>query len=163
MNVHLEPVSTDARAAVVDIFNYYVENSFAAYPESKVPPELFDMLLKMSEGYPTVAARDGDGVLLGFGLLRPHNPIPAFSETAEITYFVKPGYTNQGIGSLMLEFLLQGARNRGLSSILAGISSLNEVSINFHKKNGFIECGRFQRIGRKHGQTFDVVWMQKML
>lgn len=100
MYVHLEPVSTDARAAVVVISNYYVENSFAAYPESKVPPELFDMLLKMSEGYPTVAAGADDGVLVGFSLLRPHNPIPAFSETAETLLIaaVNPGLCAGGNG-----------------------------------------------------------------
>lgn len=54
------------------------------------------------------------------------------------------------------------ARGYGLPAVV-NIPGLLIRSINFHKKNGFIECGRFQRIGRKHGQTFDVIWMQKML
>ncbi len=32
------------RSAVVGIFNYFVENSFAAYPDKKVGPEIFDLL-----------------------------------------------------------------------------------------------------------------------
>ena len=63
----------------------------------------------------------------------------------------------------MLNHLVDKAKQKGIWSILASISSLNEGSINFHKKNGFIECGRFKNVGRKKGQIFDTVWMQKML
>jgi len=35
--------------------------------------------------------------------------------------------------------------------------------IEFHLKNGFRECGRFMKVGRKFGEDFDVVWMQKQL
>lgn len=50
-----------------------------------------------------------------------------------------------------------------VSSILAGISSRNDGSIAFHGSLGFRECGRFLAIGRKWGESFDVVWMQRML
>jgi phosphinothricin acetyltransferase len=63
----------------------------------------------------------------------------------------------------MQDILLHEAAERKISSILAGISSLNSASVAFHKKRGFQECGRFQKIGRKWGQDFDVVWMQKII
>lgn len=163
MHFHFEPILLEHREPVIDIFNYYVENSFAAYPESKMPYDFFDKLLKMSDGYPTIAVKNENGEILGFGMLRTHNPIPTFSQTAEITYFIKPEYTNRGIGSIMLTHLVDEAKRKGISSILASISSLNEGSINFHRKNGFVECGRFKKIVKKKEQVFDVVWMQKML
>jgi len=52
---------------------------------------------------------------------------------------------------------------KGITNILANISSLNSRSIDFHKKNGFVECGRFKNVGRKKEQLFDTVSMQKML
>ncbi len=166
MNLLIEPVSTADRNAIIDIFNHYVENSFAAYPETKVPYEFFDLFLEMAEGYPFLAAKDlakdGKGEVLGFGLLRHHNHIPAFSGVAEITYFLAPEHTGKGIGRQTLDRLLVGAKEKGIKSILASISSLNSVSLAFHKKNGFKECGRFVEIGRKWGQDFDVVWMQRM-
>ena len=51
----------------------------------------------------------------------------------------------------------------GIHSVLANVSSLNEESIRFHLKNGFIECGRFKEAGKKKDQVFDVVYFQKML
>jgi L-amino acid N-acyltransferase YncA len=163
MDYTIAPVSKGEGDAVIDIFNYYVENSFAAYPEDPVPPQFFETFLSMSAGYPFLVAKDGPGNVLGFALLRPHSPMPAFSRTAEIACFIAPQYTGKGIGKAMQERLLHEAREKGITSILAGISSLNSASIAFHKKRGFQECGRFLKIGRKWGQDFDVVWMQKMI
>jgi L-amino acid N-acyltransferase YncA len=163
MELTFEPISVDARHAVVDIFNYYVENSFSAYPEHKVPYEFFDAILNMCKGYPSTIVKNEDGEIIGFGMLRPFNPIPTFSRTAEITYFLKPGFTGQGVGKAILDFLTNKGREKGLSSILASISSLNEGSIRFHLKNGFSECGRLKSIGLKNGTVFDVVYYQRML
>ena len=45
----LKPIGPDDREAVVDLFNYYVENSFAAFPQEKLPCAFFDAvwMLKM--------------------------------------------------------------------------------------------------------------------
>jgi L-amino acid N-acyltransferase YncA len=163
VKIRMKPLTEHNRKEVIDIFNYYIENSFAAYPENKVPYEFFDALLKMCERYPSLIAEDESGTILGFGMLRAYNSFSTFSQTAEITYFIRPECTDKGIGRMMLDCLTDKAREKGITSILASICSLNNGSINFHKKNGFIECGRLREIGRKKGKTFDVVYMQKML
>ena len=37
MQIRFDRMAEGDRAAVIDLFNHYVENSFAAYPEEKVP------------------------------------------------------------------------------------------------------------------------------
>jgi len=147
----------------MDIFNYYVENSFAAYPENKLPYQAFDILMQMSNGLPTGTIKDQNGKIVGFGMLRMHNPLPTFSHTVEVTYFLHPDYTGQGLGKMLLGFLEKSAVEKGIKNILANVSSLNSDSIKFHLKNGFTECGRFKKVGKKNGQEFDTVWMQKIL
>jgi L-amino acid N-acyltransferase YncA len=163
MNFRLDPVSAEDGRQIIDIFNHYVESSFAAYPEKKVPYEFFQLFLNMAQGYPFLAVRNDAGEIIGFGLLHPHNPIPAFSRTAEITYFIAPEYTGKGIGKAMLDCLLDAARKKGITSILASISSQNPGSLAFHRKNKFAECGRFVGIGKKGGRDFDVIWMQRII
>ncbi|MFB3764251.1 MAG: N-acetyltransferase family protein [Methanotrichaceae archaeon] len=157
------PVSVEDGKAIIDIYNHYVKNSFAAYPEIEVPYELFRLFLEMAQGYPFLVAKDGSGKVLGFGFLHPHNHMSVFSKVAEITYFISPEYIGQGIGSHILDYLVKWAREKGITSVLASVSSLNSVSLAFHKKNGFVECGCFAGIGRKKGQEFDVVWMQRII
>lgn len=163
MKIRLVPLTEEYQKEIIDILNYYVENGFAAYPEEKLPYEFFAKLLQMCTGYPAVVVQDENRDILGFGMLRAHHPTPTFSQTAEITYFLKPEWTGKGIGKVMLDHLVQEGKKRGLTSILASISSLNEGSINFHRKNGFRECGRFKNICKKKNRTFDVIYMQKML
>jgi len=163
MSVHIETMTREAREPVIDILNHYIRNSFAAYPEEEVPYAAFEMLEKMRGGHPGVVAKEERGEVVAFGFLRPHSPFPTFAATAEISYFVRDGHTNQGIGGRMLEALVRQGKDKGITTILASISSLNDGSIRFHKRNGFVECGRFKQVGRKKGQTFDVVWMQKMI
>lgn len=157
----LEPIGPSDQKGVIDIFNHYIEHSFAAYPEHKVPYEFFGMFLDMCKDYSSITVKDSEGTLAGFGMLRPHNPMAAFSHTAEITYFIKPELTGRGLGAQMLEYLLSEGKKRGVSNVLASISSLNEGSIRFHQKHGFTECGRFNRVARKNGVFFDIIWMQK--
>jgi L-amino acid N-acyltransferase YncA len=163
MEYDLFPLSSSDREEVIDIFNYYIENGFAAYPERRVPYEFFDLLLQSTVGYPTSIAKNHKKTILGFGMLRPYSPMPTMAGTTEVTYFVRPGCTGKGIGSAMLEYLLREAREKGLHCILASISSFNEGSIRFHSHHGFSECGRFREVGKKHGSLFDIVWMQKLL
>jgi L-amino acid N-acyltransferase YncA len=162
MEYSISQISNEDRKAIMDIFNHYVENSFAAYPENKLPYQAFDMFLQMSSGFPTGSIRDQNGKIVGFGMLRTHNPMPTFSQTAEVTYFIHPDHTGVGLGKMLLSFLEKGAVEKGITNILANISSLNPRSIEFHQKNGFMECGRFRKVGKKKGQEFDTVWMQKM-
>ncbi len=162
MNVHLEKLSEKDGKPVIEIFNHYVENSFAAYREMKVSDDFIGQFLSDSQDYPAYVACNGDGIL-GFGMLRPFHPLPAFRRTADVLYFLRPGSTGQGIGSLLLERLLVDARNMNIDSILASISSKNEGSIRFHLRKGFLECGRFHNVGRKFGTDFDLIWMQKQI
>ena len=163
MEYSMGPLTLEDRLPVMEIFNHYIENSFAAYPDKRLPDWAFDMLLQMSKGYPAATARDENGSVVGFGLLRAHNPMPVFSRTAEAAYFIHPEHTGKGLGGLLLAHLEKGASGIGITTILASISSLNPGSVNFHLKNGFVECGRFRNVGMKMGREFDIVWMQKLL
>jgi len=163
LSVILEKLNADHRSPVIDIFNYYIENGFAAYPETKVPYEFFDMFLGLVQKYPAAAVKDETGRVVAFALLRPYHPMAAFQRTSEITYFVAPDRIGRGLGGILLSHLETEAKKMGIDSILADISSRNERSISFHLKNGFKECGRFEKVGKKFGQDFDQVWMQKRL
>lgn len=157
------PITPEDGTAIIDIFNHYIEHSFAAYPEQKVPYEFFSMFLAQAQAYPSVVARSPDSSIAGFGLLRAHNPMPAFRHTAEITYFIRPEMTGKGLGTAMLEHLEAAGKEQGITTILASISSLNEGSIRFHENRGFRRCGQFGKVGIKNGVVFDTVWMQKFI
>jgi len=164
MNILFKPMTQEHALEVMNIFNYYIKNSYAAYPESPLPVEFFMKVLEMTKGYPAFVIQDTDtNTIRGFCLLQEYNPFPTFHETAEIEYLLRHSDVGKGMGKKALERLEEEAKRRGIKNILANISSENEHSIQFHLKNGFRECGRFHQIGRKNGKSFDVVWMEKAI
>ena len=163
MEIMLLPLEEKHRVPVIDIFNYYIENTFAAFPENPLSYEMFDLFLSKSQGYPRVAAVDETGTVVGFGLLHPFNPFPTFAHVVEITCFLKPGYTGQQIGGRIRAHLESEAKRRGISTILAGISSLNPGSLRYHEQAGFVRRGELVGVCRKRGEEFNLVWMQKQL
>jgi L-amino acid N-acyltransferase YncA len=115
------------------------------------------------KGYCAIVVRCEAGEVVGYGMLRPYHFASTLKRTAELTYFLKPEYTRQGIGKAMLDFLIVEANRLGIDNLTASVSSLNPTSITFHLKHGFHECGRFCRVGTKFGQDFDLIWFQRHL
>jgi phosphinothricin acetyltransferase len=163
MDYSFEDMSDKHREAVVDIYNHFVENSFAAYPDQPFGYEIFDYFSNMSEGYPAVVVKDGQGMVVGFAFMSPFHSVGTFRRTAVISYFILPEHTRKGVGREILNRFESGCRDLGVELILAHVSSLNEDSLMFHRANGFEESGRLRGVGTKFGKDFDVVWFQKRL
>ncbi len=163
MKYSISPMGVEERVSVMDIFNHYVENSFAAYRQDRLPNEAFDDILASAKSFPTGIIRNETGKVLGFGLLRAHKDNPGFAHTGEAMYFLHPDYCGAGLGKLLLNYLEEEGKKRAITTLLVNISSKNKQSLQFHSRNGFKQCGCFEGIGKKNGETFDVIWMQKML
>ncbi len=148
------------RDAIIPIFNYYAATSYAAYPEMPVTDRFFEFL---REGTLAFYILENKEKVVGFGLIKPFLPFPAFMKTAMLTYFLLPEFTGQGLGKLLLKQLTSEAIKMGMTSLVANMASKNIPSIRFHLKNGFCEVGRLQNAGFKFGEPFDVLWMQKMV
>jgi L-amino acid N-acyltransferase YncA len=163
MDYSFEKMSDSHRLAVIDILNHFIRHSYAAYPEKAVDYHFYDRFMEMSRGYPALVIKTDDHQVVGFGFMRPHHLADSLKRTAEVTYFILPEYTRKGLGTALLDLFVGEAGPKGIDCLLANISSRNEASIRFHLQNGFQECGRFLRVGRKFGEDFDVVWMQRHL
>lgn len=163
MEYAFEKLGPRHRDGVLRVFNYYILNSTAAYREERIGDEHYRELLNTAATYPAFAIVDSGGEVVGFCRLKPHSPLPTFSETAELTYFLDPRHTGKGLGTAALSRLESAARSLGVRVLLASISSENEVSLSFHRARGFVEYGRFPEIIKKFGRRFAIVWMGKVI
>ena len=158
----IRPVEARDWHSIAAIFNHFVSESFAAYPDQPVDDSFFRDRQAAHPEYPFLVAESDEGVI-GFAYLSPFHPAPTMRHTASLTYFLHPQHTGRGIGSEFLGCLLRAGGTMGVTNFLAHISSENPGSIRFHLKHGFTECGRFVNVGVKRGRPFDMVWMQKEL
>jgi L-amino acid N-acyltransferase YncA len=120
---------------IADIFNFYVTESFAAYPDQPVSEAFFRDRHQAHPEYPFIVA-EGDEGIIGFAYLSPYHPTPTMRHTASLTYFLHPQHTGRGIGSELLEHLFSAGETIGVTNFLAHISSENPGSIRFHLSGG---------------------------
>jgi L-amino acid N-acyltransferase len=148
------------RDSIIAIFNYYAQTSYAAYPEMPVNEQFFGFLRQGTLAFFVI---EHHARVIGFGLIKPVLPFPAFMTTGMLTYFIQPEFTGKGFGNRLFERLMREAEKLGMTSLVANMASKNTASIRFHTRHGFTEVGRLYNAGMKFGEPFDVIWMQKEL
>jgi len=164
MEIIFEKMGMEHRKSVIEIYNYYIENSTAAFPATTLPVEFFSTLIEKTTGYPAYAILNSDALeVIGFCFLSAYSPFSTFKETANISYFISQNYVGKGIGEQCLEKLETDAMQVGIKHIIAQISSENQQSLKFHIKHGFEISGTLKNIGNKLGRNFTVIYMQKDL
>jgi L-amino acid N-acyltransferase YncA len=160
MNALIRPVSEPDWNPITAIFNYFVTESFAAYPNQPVDAAFFRDRHAAHPMFPFVVA-EIEGEVVGFAYLSPFHPVPTMRQTANLTYFLHPEFTGRGIGATLLEHLLEAGKTLSITNFMAHVSSLNPGSVRFHLAHGFTYCVRFLIVGVKNGRSFDMVWLQK--
>ncbi|MCC8154610.1 MAG: hypothetical protein LIP01_10580 [Tannerellaceae bacterium] len=101
VNIKIRPIEKNDYSDIAGIYNYYVENSNAAFLETNIDVEFVESLHKVALKGSFLIADNGEKVI-GFCLLKNFLPMENFKRTATITYFISPEYTRWGLGNLFL-------------------------------------------------------------
>ena len=103
-----------------------------------------------------------NGSILGWAALSKYDKKCAYSDTAEISLYIKEEYQGQGIGKKLLNEIIKQGEKAGIHSIIARITAGNKISIDLHKSVGFEVIGVMKEVGYKFGKRLDVYFMQKI-
>lgn len=109
----------------------------------------------------TLVALDGRSVV-GAAWLTPFDK-SGYRFTREVSVFVDRAHHRRGAGRQLVGALAEGARERGLHSLLARIEAGNAASLALFAALGFERCGLRREVGYKHGRWLDVAEMQLLL
>ena len=101
--------------------------------------------------------RDGERVL-GWAALSPVSKRQVYRGVAELTVYVAESARGQGIGRALLEALIIESERNGIWTLQASIFPENTASVELHRRCGFREVGRRERIAMLHG-----VWRDTLL
>ena len=64
---------------------------------------------------------------------------------------VRADRRGHGIGTALIEALVERARSRGVHTMIAGVDAQNEASLRLHERLGFVECARIPEVGVQVG------------
>ena len=151
-------------AACTELYNYYIENTCITLEEEPVTPEKFGArAARITKDYPYIVARDGAGKPIGFAYLDMFNPRSAYRCTADLSIYVDRACRGSGVGQKLYAEIERLGRERGIENLISIITSDNEGSLRFHRKNGFTEIGVMPAVAFKFGKYLDVSFFQKHL
>jgi L-amino acid N-acyltransferase YncA len=161
----LRPLELKDVEQVTAIYAYYVASGFATFDE--IAPDAGAWSGKaggiVARGFPFLVA-EVDREVAGFGYATLWRSRPAYRHTVEDTIYVAPDQLRQGLGGMLLKGVIESCRNAEVEQVIAVIAETGDpASEALHKRAGFIEVGRLNRVGFKHGQWIDTVLMQLSL
>lgn len=145
--------------ALLDIYNYEVENGVATFdlhPKTREQWEVW-FSLHNRENHPLIVAEQ-DGGAVGYASLSSYREKEAYRTTVELSLYVSPNHRRQGIATELMEVLLELAKkDDSIHTVVSVITGGNEASIKLHKRFGFTFCGTLHEVGVKFGRYLDIV------
>ena len=109
-----------------------------------------------------VMAAEADSKVVGWASLSEYSTRCAYTNTAELSLYVKEGFRNQGIGKKLMQAVLEEGNKAGLHTVISKITGGNAVSVHLHHQFGFEDVGVMKEVGNKFDQLLDVYIMQKI-
>jgi phosphinothricin acetyltransferase len=163
MKITIRPAIKSDLVTINDIYNHYVLHSTCTYQEEPEPFEARQQwFLHHGDNHPVLVA-ETHGNVLGWGALSPYHARSAYRHTVENSVYVHHQQHRHGIGSLLLQDLIQRARGLGHRVIIAGIDADQPASVALHAKFQFEKVGHLKQVGFKFGRWLDVIYMQLSL
>lgn len=164
MEIKIRPYKSSDAQAIVSILNHYIVNSTALYDYNNRTAEQQQLIFndKLNKGFPVIVATVEERIV-GFGYYSEFRLREAYKFTVEHSVYVSPDGHGKGIGKIVLQQLIDLAKEQKLHTMVAVIDSENEGSIRFHGQFGFETVGTIRESGFKFDRWLHSVIMQLML
>lgn len=147
---------------ITNIYNEAILKTVATFDtEEKIIGEQKKWFKEHGTKNPVLVAEENNNII-GWAALSKYSTRCAYSDTAEISLYVKDEYQGRGIGKKLMEKIIYEGEKAGLHVIIARITEGNEKSVYLHKSVGFIHVGIMKEVGMKFGKRLDVYLMQKI-
>jgi L-amino acid N-acyltransferase YncA len=148
--------------AITDIYNEAILTTDATFDtEPKTVAEQKIWYKEHGKRNPILVAVV-DGNICGWASLSKWSTRYAYTDTVEISVYIKETYHNRGIGKRLMKDILNEGRQVGLHTVISRITSGNIVSIRLHEEFGFQHIGTMKEVGKKFDKMLDVCMMQKI-
>jgi L-amino acid N-acyltransferase YncA len=146
--------------SITEIYNDAVLKTVATFDtEPKIREEQEIWFADHDSRHPLLVA-EKDGLILGWASLSKWSDRCAYSDTAEISFYVAEGQRGKGIGRALLEAIIIEGQREKMHTIIARIAEGNLVSIHLLESAGFEHIGIMSEVGKKFDKLLDVYLMQ---
>ena len=152
--------------AICDLYNALIATTTVAWRDdpTTLEEQAEGLALRTEAGYPTLVA-DDRGEVIGYTCCTTFrgDRFPGYRHTAELTVHVLGDRHGAGVGSQLIDALIERARAIDLHVLVAAVDADNAASIRFHERLGFTEVARMPEVGRKFDRWLTLVLLQRVI
>jgi phosphinothricin acetyltransferase len=148
---------------ILSILNHYILNSHHTF--DTVPfsvDDKRDWMAQFSQTGPyQLMVAESDNRIMGYAHSSAFKPKPAYDITVETTVYLQHDLTGSGLGTRLMNRLLERISDCDIRSAVAMITLPSPASVALHQKLGYREAGILSEAGFKFGRYWDVGLFQK--
>jgi phosphinothricin acetyltransferase len=161
---HLREATVSDLDAILRIYNDAIEKTTAIYDYAPFDRTYIENWWKQrqTEGWPILVA-EIHGELAGFATYGTFRARAAYRSTMEHSVYVDERHRGQGLGKLLLQAIVERAKQNGVHVLIGGIDADNSQSIAMHEKEGFRVAGHLHEVAYKFDRWLDLVFVEKKL
>jgi len=149
--------------AISRIYNHYVRRTVVTFEEETISSSEICRRIQEIQSSLIWYVAERDDEVVGYTYAGKWSGRCAYRFSTEVTTYVAPDHTEQGIGSTLYGKLLPALKDRDIPAVLGGISLPNEASVSIHEKFGFSKVAHFREVGFKFNRWIDVGYWQRIL
>jgi len=145
---------------ITEIYNDAIQKTSATFdtePKTREQQEIW--FAGHDDRHPLLVA-DEDGIVAAWASLSQWSDRCAYSDTVEISLYVREESRRKGIGKQLMRSILHEGKIVGLHTVIARIAGSNKISADLCKSFGFQYIGTMREVGKKFGNLLDVHLMQ---
>ena len=157
------PLKLSDAKSLCAIYNPYIKETTVTFEEEPVTEdEMIRRIRKIIPAYPWIVFEESNEVK-GYVYANRWKERSAYRYSVEMGIYVDAGFKGKGVGSKLLEELLNKLKDQTVHSVISGIALPNPASIALCEKFGFEKVAHFKEVGRKFGQWIDVGYWERVL
>ena len=148
-------------AALLAIYRPYIEKTAITF-ETAVPDvkDYEKRIADIAAQFPYLVLESG-GEIIGYAYAHRQAERAAFDWNAELSIYLKEGFSGRGIGRPLYALLETLLEMQGYVNFFGVITGSNAGSIAMHEKMGYRKIAVHEKTGWKFDAWYDTVWMHK--
>ncbi len=159
MNITIRKMAPGDWPTVAAIYQEGIETGHATFEEEVPAWEGWD------EAHLSACrlVAEGGNQVVGWAALSPVSDRCVYGGVAEVSVYVGAARWGRGVGAPLLTAIIEESEGTGFWSLQAQMFPENAASVALHKKCGFREVGRRERVGRMNYGPMKGVWRNVLL
>lgn len=157
----IRPATNDDVRAIVGIYNWAVNQTFATIDSEPLDPEEAQAWWEAHGRRSFLLVSTDETGVIGWARLLPWKQ--RGFDVVESLVYVDPVHHGLGIGSALLSDLIKEARGLGYLTIVASIATDNRAGLALYTKHGFAIVGTIKNAAHKFDRWMDITLVQRSL